>query len=325
MISTARSRAPRRRRAGRADRRGGVFFLRRTVRSAGEFPAHQRVLALSRSHRGADVDLHRAGLRRGVGFDRSDSAARRRESRSVAVSARSIPTDNGESSRYGFTFQGAWRNGDAETRASAFATKYDLGLFSNFTYFLDDPVDGDQFQQFDDRWVIGGTVEREWTGSRHERTDAHDGRPAMAQRLCRRSRAASRGGWRPGYDDALGSGGRAQPRPLCGTRDALERHCSGSWRGLRGDFYRFDVDSDLPANSGTDDDFIASPKLSAIWSVAKRTELYASAGTGFHSNDARGTTITIDPRPAIRRRQSIRWFVRKVSNSACALRRSRGS
>jgi hypothetical protein len=204
------------------------------------------------------------------------------------------PTDNGSSSRYGLTFQGAWRSGDAETRASAFATKYDLELFSNFTYFLDDPVDGDQFQQFDDRWVVGGTVEREWKGSRHE----HPTRTTVGLQ------------WRSDFIDEVALRHAVGGVPDTTTRsDQVDEHSLGlyvehetrwseSFRivaGLRGDFYTFDVDSDLPANSGSEDDFIVSPKLSAIWSAAKNTELYLSAGTGFHSNDARGTTITIDP------------------------------
>jgi outer membrane receptor protein involved in Fe transport len=38
-----------------------------------------------------------------------------------------------------------------------------------------------------------------------------------------------------------------------------------------------------------------NPKMSLAWRVADTTELYVSAGSGFHSNDARGATIRIDP------------------------------
>jgi outer membrane receptor protein involved in Fe transport len=65
--------------------------------------------------------------------------------------------------------------------------------------------------------------------------------------------------------------------------------------GLRADGFHFDVDSDNPANSGNETDAIVSPKLSLIFGPWADTELYANAGMGFHSNDARGTTITIDP------------------------------
>ena len=46
---------------------------------------------------------------------------------------------------------------------------------------------------------------------------------------------------------------------------------------------------------------IVSPKASLVFVPSRNTELYLSGGLGFHSNDARGTTITVDPAPAIRR------------------------
>jgi hypothetical protein len=65
--------------------------------------------------------------------------------------------------------------------------------------------------------------------------------------------------------------------------------------GLRSDYYAFDVTSDLPANTGTADDAIVSPKLSLAFGPWSGTELYLSGGLGFHSNDARGAVTTIDP------------------------------
>ena len=66
--------------------------------------------------------------------------------------------------------------------------------------------------------------------------------------------------------------------------------------GVRADTFRFNVDSDNPANSGTHVASTVSPKLNLIFGPWNKTEFYASAGTGFHSNDARGTTITVDPK-----------------------------
>jgi outer membrane receptor protein involved in Fe transport len=65
--------------------------------------------------------------------------------------------------------------------------------------------------------------------------------------------------------------------------------------GVRTDFYRWHVASDNPANSGTETDVIASPKLSLVFGPWAKTEYYANAGFGFHSNDGRGSTITVDP------------------------------
>jgi hypothetical protein len=65
------------------------------------------------------------------------------------------PTDGGESQRY--SLQAEWHRSSAnsETKVTAYVFYYDLNLFSDFTYFLDDPVKGDQFEQQDRRWVAG--------------------------------------------------------------------------------------------------------------------------------------------------------------------------
>jgi outer membrane receptor protein involved in Fe transport len=77
-----------------------------------------------------------------------------------------------------------------------------------------------------------------------------------------------------------------------------DRRWSERWRttlGVRADRYEFDVASDLAANSGTASDTMIAPKASVVYTASETTELYLSAGKGLHSNDARGTTITIDP------------------------------
>ena len=66
--------------------------------------------------------------------------------------------------------------------------------------------------------------------------------------------------------------------------------------GLRADQYRFKVQGDNPANVGTANDSLVSPKLSLIFGPWDKTEAYFNIGRGFHSNDARGTTISVDPK-----------------------------
>jgi outer membrane receptor protein involved in Fe transport len=65
--------------------------------------------------------------------------------------------------------------------------------------------------------------------------------------------------------------------------------------GIRVDGYRFDVRADDPANSGTKRSGLASPKGGAILGPWRNTEFYVNAGMGYHSNDARGSTIARDP------------------------------
>jgi hypothetical protein len=72
-------------------------------------------------------------------------------------------SDGGKTSRY--SLSGAWWRtwGNGTTRANAYVVSYTLNLFSNFTFFLDDPVNGDQFEQADRRVVSGGHVAHTWS------------------------------------------------------------------------------------------------------------------------------------------------------------------
>ena len=72
------------------------------------------------------------------------------------------PTDGGSSSRYSLT--GEWHRGsdDEQTRVVAYATEYELDLFSDFTFFLEDPIHGDQFEQKEQRVEIGASASESW-------------------------------------------------------------------------------------------------------------------------------------------------------------------
>lgn len=200
-------------------------------------------------------------------------------------------TVGGESSRY--SLMGAWDrdNGNGTTHVDFYVGKYDLDLFSNFTYFLNDPVNGDQFEQEDGRWFFGGEVRREWdlggnntvTVGLQTRHDLMDGIGLYNTTDTVRTSTVR-------VDDVYEGN--------LGAYATANYHVNSWFRvqpGLRADGFYFDVDSDNPANSGDETDAIVSPKLCLIFGPWAETELYANAGMGFHSNDARGTTIAIDP------------------------------
>lgn len=65
--------------------------------------------------------------------------------------------------------------------------------------------------------------------------------------------------------------------------------------GLRGDVYTFDVASSIAENSGDGSDAIVTPTAGLAWRTNDSLEFYASYGQGFHSNDVRGATISVDP------------------------------
>ncbi len=65
--------------------------------------------------------------------------------------------------------------------------------------------------------------------------------------------------------------------------------------GLRLDGQRFSVnDTLIPVNTGTAMAGLVSPKAAVTFGPWRGTELYVNAGTGFHSNNALGTTIVQD-------------------------------
>lgn len=66
--------------------------------------------------------------------------------------------------------------------------------------------------------------------------------------------------------------------------------------GLRADGYVADVTSDTAVNSGNRSATLVSPKLSLAAGPFADTEIYLNLGGGFHSNDARGATIRVDPK-----------------------------
>ena len=84
------------------------------------------------------------------------------------------PTDGGNSQRY--SLQGEWhrQGANSATTITAYGFYYDLDLFSDFTYYLDDPIKGDQFEQQDRRWVAGvdaaHTIFSRWFGRKVENT-----------------------------------------------------------------------------------------------------------------------------------------------------------
>jgi hypothetical protein len=214
-----------------------------------------------------------------------------------------------------YSLDAEWRQTEADgtdTRAQVYGIYSSLDIFSNFTYFLDDPVNGDQFNQADDRFILGGSLARIWkrellgrditfTAGAETRTDLIDD-IGLYRTRAREILSTIR------EDDVLESSAG-----LYGQADVLWAKWFRSTLGLRADGYYFDVENHVDQeSSGTQTAAIVSPKLSLIFGPFAKTELYVSGGTGFHSNDARGVIGGIDP------------ATREPSDPADALVRSKG-
>ncbi|WP_440904532.1 TonB-dependent receptor [Catenovulum sp. SX2] len=179
----------------------------------------------------------------------------------------------------------------------------ELNLWSNFTYFLDDPINGDQFEQVDKRDIFGGnltyTEQFNLFGFASEQTFG-------AQ-------------WRFDDIDEVGLYHTKQRQRLGVTRSDKVKQSSISayWKNklawtdrltshfaVRYDNHDFEVTDlagvnrfgyDLSANSGSNSDDLWSFKTSLNFQQSEHLNWHFAIGQGFHSNDARGTSISIDP------------------------------
>ncbi|VUD72179.1 Vitamin B12 transporter BtuB [Methylobacterium symbioticum] len=203
------------------------------------------------------------------------------------------PTDGGDTGR--FSLSGRWSRTDETgvTRASAYVNRYRMNLFNDFTYVLTDPVNGDQFRQRDDRVLGGGEISHVFQGDLtglpmeneigvQTRTDSmRVGLFNTANRLYRATVLDDR---------VLEASAAFYYENRLRWTDWLRTSV-----GFRADGYYADVRSDTPANSGKARDGIVNPKLGLVLGPWSETELYLNYGGGFHSNDVRGVTATVDP------------------------------
>ena len=210
-----------------------------------------------------------------------------------AINSRLIPRNGfidpdlgGRAGRLALNFNGQF----GDTSVSAFAIGSRLQLTSNFTYFLDDPVNGDEFRQIDRRGLFGGSIRHvikgdaiTWRFGADTRWD-HIGKVGLYHTVAGTVVSTVR---EDSVDEYSG-----------GLYGEAEVHLGPNLRlvaGLRGDAIGYSVRSDLAANSGSGSAAIVTPKLALAWQPVKGVEFYANYGEGYHSNDVRGATIAVDP------------------------------
>lgn len=224
--------------------------------------------------------------------------------------------DSGELSRFGslnttdggntrrLSLSGKWfDNGpQGNTQISAYAIDYRFDLFSDFTYFLNRPDTGDQFEQTDRRRVFGAQASHsmpnrlgsldgilsfgaQWRGDRVGEVGLYDTIARQRTATVRNDKVSQ---------DLVSLYGQQ----LVNFTDRLRGYV-----GLRGDLLRYSVDGREPVygpvNSGRGHDSLASPKAGLAFTVTPANELYLNAGVGFHSNDVRGATIQLDPQSGL--------------------------
>jgi hypothetical protein len=213
------------------------------------------------------------------------------------------PSDGGISSRESLSFSLVKRTDTGQTQFSAYVIRYKLDLWSTFTYYLRDPVNGDQMLQHDDRVVYG------FKGSKTWYTQFLD--LPMSNVIGAQAR----------IDDIRDVGifstferqtiGTTQHASVQESNGAVYAENTIQWAdkihttlGLREDQFNFDVkdkmlNADGSCNINSDPEGcvtgnkkanIFSPKLGIVLGPWADTTFFINAGEGYHSNDARGVT-----------------------------------
>ncbi|TGK20519.1 TonB-dependent receptor [Leptospira stimsonii] len=203
------------------------------------------------------------------------------------------PNDGGKTSRGSLSWEGFRRNKNTDAKLLIFGLYNDLALFSNTTYFLNDPERGDQIEQTDRRSVSGlkGSYKilSHWNELKFENQFGLQIRRDFIDNSLYHTEA------------------RAQLEELKRNR-IIETNLSvyyenriqwnpkiRTFLGIRGDQFQFHVDDKNPELSDRRRASVGNPKAGIVFGPWSKTEIYFNAGHGFHTNDARGITDKTHP------------------------------
>ena len=198
-------------------------------------------------------------------------------------------TEGGETERTNFnvTFDN-YISDDTKLSANAFYSHYAFELYSNFTFFLEDPVNGDQIKQKEDRNIFGvnaaithttdlGGIELNLSsgfGVRHDVVDDVE----LSRTLNRRTTLEN-----------IQLGDINQTNIDAFVKAEFELGKVKIAPALRVDYFKFLYNDALQTNYETlsETKAILSPKLNFFYNAKDNLQLYLKSGLGFHSNDTR--------------------------------------
>jgi hypothetical protein len=128
---------------------------------------YNRLNGVLRYHWGNDTDYWTVtGMAYSGSWNSTDQVPQRAIDEGIIDRFGSLaPTDGGKTDRSSLSFSRVRRTESEQDQISAYVIRYKLDLWSTFTYYLKDPIFGDQMLQHDDRVVYGLKGSRTWFGT----------------------------------------------------------------------------------------------------------------------------------------------------------------
>jgi outer membrane receptor protein involved in Fe transport len=202
-------------------------------------------------------------------------------------------TEGGSTSRNNLNFKYSAKIKQGEFNAQYYTSRYQFKLFSNFTFFLNDSINGDQIEQNDNRHIQGlnvsyiipfntGKIYHRFTFGSNVRSDDIDNSL-----------------WSSLKRQRLNAKAIAKIREVSTSlyfNEAIQ--FNQKWRlelGARFDYFTFNVEDQIPGDttstnySGYNYQTGFFPKANLIYSPIKNLQVFGNIGSGYHSNDARST------------------------------------
>jgi opacity protein-like surface antigen len=204
------------------------------------------------------------------------------------------PTDGGDTSRFMLSTRFAQSDDAGFWKANAYLVKETMNLFNNFTWDTTDPVNGDQFHQLDNRVYGGGGASRTVNSTLFNRpTETVFG---VQSRYDDINVGLSDSTHRLFLSNILVDSVKEGNVGIYAQNTTRWTDWFRTTAGWRGDYFWVSVNSMLqPANSGSPNEAVGSPKFTMTFGPFYKTELFLGAGMGYHSNDARGVVATEVP------------------------------
>lgn len=200
-------------------------------------------------------------------------------------------TEGGNTSRYNFNFQyvQASDNGKNNFKLNVFLTGYDFELYSNFTFFLRDSINGDQIRQKEQR-IVSGTNSSYTLNYKLGKMEAKTilGAGFRYDHIMNNELSRTRNRTEITAPLALGDIHESNIYGYAGqTVHLLPQLVLQA--GLRLDYFIHDYHDKLDTlyNRRSVSGFAFSPKASISYNFREKARVFFQFGTGFHSNDTR--------------------------------------